>query len=169
MGSRDMKRLYLIRHAKSSWKDPTLTDLDRPLNKRGKRDAPFMGKRLKTHNIQPDLIISSPAKRAQRTAKIIAEEIGFSKEKIIYDESVYEAGVSTLLRVIRYIQDSANDVVLFGHNPGLTMLAESLTHTLIENIPTCGIFCIDFPVDSWKDIVEGSGTVVFFDYPKKHL
>jgi phosphohistidine phosphatase len=164
-----MKRLYLIRHAKSSWKDPTVVDFDRPLNKRGKRDAPFMGKRIKSYQVQPDLIISSPANRAAKTAKIIAEEIGVPKKQIVYDESIYEAGVASLLHVIRNIDNSANQVMLFGHNPGLTMLAEYLTHILVDNIPTCGIFCVDFAIDSWKEVAEGSGKVVFFDYPKKHL
>ncbi len=164
-----MKRLYLVRHAKSSWKDLSLDDFDRPLNKRGKQDAPFMGKRVKKYKMLPDLIISSPAKRAAKTAKIIAKEIGFPKKKIIYDASIYEAGMASLITVVRNIDDLANEVMLFGHNPGLTILAEDLTNAQVDNIPTCGIFCIDFDVNSWKEIEEGKGRVVFFDYPKKYL
>ena len=163
-----MKRLYLIRHAKSSWKDPNLQDFERPLNKRGKGDAPLMGQHLNSHQVRPDLIISSSAKRALKTARIIAKAIGFPKEQIVTDESIYEAGVSSLLQVIHHIDEAANQIMLFGHNPGLTMLAESLTNAVIENIPTCGIFCVDFDITSWKDVKAGTGTMVFFDYPKKH-
>jgi phosphohistidine phosphatase len=163
-----MKRLYLIRHAKSSWNNPDLADSERPLNKRGKRDAPFMGKCLKKYEAHPDLIMSSPAKRALKTANIIAKEIGFPKGKIVSNESMYMGSVATLFEVIRNIDESYNHVMLFGHNPDLTNLAEYLTNYPVDNIPTCGIFCMDFDIDSWKDISEGKGTLVFFDYPKKH-
>lgn len=162
-----MKRLYLLRHAKSSWKHPDLSDFERPLNERGKRDAPVMGKRLKEMQIQPDLILSSPAKRAHKTAKIIAKEIDFPKKQIVTDESIYAAGVSTLLDLIRKIDDSFRQVILIGHNPGFTDLANYLTNAQLDNIPTCGIFCTDFDIQSWKDVAEGKGTFVFFDYPKK--
>ena len=164
-----MKRLYLIRHAKSSWKDQGLADIERPLNKRGKQDAPFMGKRLKETKVHPDLIVSSPAKRALKTAKVIAEEIGYPKKRIKTDESIYLAGVSTLLHVIQNIEDSYQQVMLFGHNPGFTDLAESLTNQKFDNIPTCGIVCMDFDINSWKKVSEGKGKVVFFDYPKKYV
>lgn len=164
-----MKRVYIIRHAKSSWKDPTLDDFDRPLKKRGKRDAPFMGKRLKAHHVLPDLILSSPAKRAAATAKIIAKEIGYPKKQIVYEPALYEAGIATLLGILRQLNENVQQAALFGHNPGLTSFAEYVSGALIENIPTCGIFCVDFPADSWQEIGEGKGTVVFFDYPKKHV
>jgi phosphohistidine phosphatase len=162
-----MKRLYLIRHAKSSWKEPMVPDFERPLNNRGKRDAPLMGQRLKSYQIQLDLLISSPAKRAAKTAKIIAKEIGFAKKRIVYDESIYEAGVSSLVHLIHHLQNSLNHVIVVGHNPGLTMFAEFLTDAAIENIPTCGIVCVEFATDSWEKIEAGSGTMVFFDSPKK--
>lgn len=161
-----MKRLYLIRHAKSIRKHPDLTDFERPLNKRGKKDAPLMGQRLKKYNVKPDLMISSPAKRALKTAGIIAEEIGFPIKKIVATESIYTAGVPDLLAVIRNIDDSFHHVMIYGHNPGFTMLAEHLTHHRVENIPTCGIYCLGFNIDSWKEVSEGQGTFIFFDYPK---
>jgi phosphohistidine phosphatase len=163
-----MKRLYLVRHAKSSWKEPDLTDIERPLNTRGKQDAPCMGKRLKELKVHPDLIVSSPAKRARKTAKVIAKEIGFPKKDIVTNESIYLTGVSTLLIFIRNIKDSYQQVMLFGHNPGFTELAEYLTNQRFDNIPTCGIVCMDFDITSWKEVAEGKGDVVFFDYPKKH-
>ncbi len=163
-----MKRLYLLRHAKSSWKDPELADYDRPLNKRGKRDAPFMGQRLKKQGVRPDIILSSPAKRARRTAKLIAQEIDYPPKQIQWLESLYAAGSESMLQIISEIDDGFSQVLLVGHNPGLTDLAERLTGTLVDNIPTAGVMAIDFEIESWANMMEGSGTVVFFDYPKKH-
>jgi phosphohistidine phosphatase len=165
-----MKRLYLIRHAKSSWDDPDLADIDRPLNKRGKKDAPFIGKRLKKeHNANPDLILSSPAKRTIRTARIIAKEIDYPREKIEINDSLYGSGVTAMLNVIHYLDDSLNEVMLFGHNPDLTSLANYLWDQQVDNIPTCGIFCVDFDIQSWKDVNQGEGFFIFFDYPRKHV
>lgn len=164
-----MKRLYLIRHAKSSWKNPALADFDRPLNKRGKRDAPFMGKLLAKQKVRCDLILTSPAKRAFNTAKIIAKEIGFPKKKIVTDEAIYLMDTQTLVEVIKHIDDSVNRLMMFGHNPGFTILANYLSDYKVENIPTCGIFCIDFDISSWSKVSEGNGIFQFFDYPKKYL
>ena len=163
-----MKRLYLIRHAKSSWKDPDLADFERPLNRRGKKDAPYMGKRLKKYEVTPDLIISSPAKRALKSATIIANEIDFPTNKIITDMSIYQADVPNLTDLIQNIDDSNNQVMLVGHNPDLTSLANYLSNYTISNIPTSGIFCIDFDISSWKNVAARKGIFIFFDYPKKH-
>ena len=164
-----MKRLYLIRHAKSSWKNPDQSDIERPLNKRGQRDAPFMGKRLKKQNAKPDIIFSSPAKRASLTAEIIAKKIDYPEDKIAIKESLYATNLPNILNIIHHLEDSIREVMLFGHNPEFTSLANYLTNHYIENIPTCGIFCIDFDIELWKDIDEGTGRFVFFDFPKKHL
>lgn len=163
-----MKRLYLIRHAKSSWKDKSLDDFDRPLNKRGKRDAPVMGKQLKQQQVMPDVIISSPARRALKTAKIIAREIDFPEKQIITDHSVYMADEQQLLTVIQNIDDSFQTAMLFGHNPGFTLFANTLSDYQIDNIPTCGVFCVDFEVASWKEVAAQRGAFQFFDYPRKH-
>ena len=162
-----MKRLYLIRHAKSSWNNADLADYERPLNKRGEKDTPFMGKRLKKHDVKPDLIISSPAKRALKTAKIIAQEIGYPTKKIYTNESIYDAAPLSLLNTIRNIDDLYDQVMLFGHN-SITELARYFTKYQVENVPTCGIFCIGFDLDSWEAVSEGKGDFIFFDYPKKH-
>ncbi len=162
-----MKRLFLIRHAKSSWKEPELEDFDRPLNKRGKRDAPVMGKKLRERKTKIDLIISSPAKRAKRTAEIIAGIISQDPRGILWLESVYAASSQTLLHLVQKIEDAFQNVMLVGHNPGLTTLAERLTGREIDNIPTCGIVAIEFEVDSWKNIRDKTGKLEFFDYPKK--
>lgn len=161
-----MKRLTLVRHAKSSWKHPDLADFDRPLNKRGDHDAPIMGQRLVQRQIAPELLISSPAKRAITTAHIIAQEIGYPVEKIVLDQNIYEAGVSDLLNVLQAVDNAFDSVMLFGHNPGLTSLSTYLTDYQIDNIPTCGVFCADFDLASWADLEQSTGTMVFFDFPK---
>ncbi len=163
-----MKTLYLVRHAKSSWKEPALSDHERPLNKRGKKDAPFMGKLLKKKAILPQLIVSSPAKRALTTAKIMAGEMGYPKKKIREDERIYDNAVRSLMSVIGDTEDVFGDLMIFGHNPSFTELAEYLSNEQVENIPTSGVFAIDFDVDSWKAIDGGKGTCRFFEYPKKY-
>jgi phosphohistidine phosphatase len=163
-----MKQLLLIRHAKSSWANPDLTDFDRPLNKRGKRDAPYMGKLLAAQNICPELIIASPAKRAKRTAKTIAAKIGYDEGSIIYREDIYMSGFSGLLKAIASTDNSINSLALIGHNYAITELAEWLTGKVIGNIPTCGIVSIEFTDPSWNKIIEHSGRLIFFDYPKLH-
>jgi len=161
-----MKTLYLIRHAKSSWDFPHLSDSERPLNKRGKRDAPDMGDRLAKKGLFPDLMLSSPANRALTTCRVIAGKLGYPEEAIETDKKIYHAGVDELLKVIRQIDDTWNTVCLFGHNPGFTDFANELTHSDIYNIPTCGVFACSFSIDSWKDAGYGKGKRIFYDYPK---
>lgn len=164
-----MKKIYLIRHAKSSWKNSGLKDIDRPLNKRGKRDAPFMGKRLYKYKVHPDLIISSPAKRAFKTAKAIAEQTDYPVHKIIRSDILYLASIKEFMKTITNIKDNISSVFIISHNPGITDLAEYLSGKFIDNIPTCGVYCIEFESESWTNIKENSGKKVFFDYPKKHV
>jgi len=162
------KRLYLVRHAKSSWQNLSLNDFERPLNKRGKRDAPFMGDRLQKHKVRPDILVSSPARRARKTARTIAGKIDYPLKKIIFMEEIYAEGLDALVSLLKGLDDSLRTVMLVGHNPNLTMLAELLTSKAVGNIPTCGIFCMEFNTDSWQDIAPGSGSFIFLDYPKKH-
>ena len=164
-----MKKIYFIRHAKSSWKEKGLSDFERPLNKRGKRDAPFMGSRLKLFDIKPDLIITSPAIRALKTAQKIAEVIEFPESDIVQEPRLYESGFSEYLNVIHSIKESHNEVFIVAHNPDITEVTEILSDALIGNMPTGSILCIGFEVDSFQDIQEHTGKVLFFDYPKKHL
>ncbi|MGB0523229.1 MAG: SixA phosphatase family protein [Flammeovirgaceae bacterium] len=164
-----MKTIYLVRHAKSSWKNPNLRDFDRPLNKRGKRDAPFMGMKLKERGLMPDAIISSPAARAKKTAQTIAEKLGFPWGEIEYLERVYDADEEDLLDIIRHQSNKAQTIMLFGHNPEFTWLSNELSKSYIENIPTTGMVRIDFEVDRWKEIAYGKGKLIFFDYPKNYL
>lgn len=162
-----MKRLLLCRHAKSSWKDITLEDIDRPLNKRGKKNAPEMGKRLCTQGIRPDMIVSSPAKRARKTARQIAKVTGLGKKNVIVLEKIYAASPRELLEIIQDFDDTASVVLMVGHNPETTMLANALGDLEIDNVPTCGIVALDFKVSSWKEVAKNKGRLVFFDYPRK--
>lgn len=162
-----MKTLYLLRHAKSSWKDAKLSDIDRPLNKRGKDDAPLMGKRLHKLEVQPDFIISSPAKRAFKTIQIIAPLLGYAEKSIKIDMRLYGANVLELIRVIQEEMDQHASIMLVGHNPGFTHLIDVLTGTSIDNLPTCGFVRIDFNINSWKKADAGKGKLIYFEYPKK--
>lgn len=126
-----------------------------------------MGRRLAARGERPDLIISSPAKRAIATMKRIAQESGLSDLKIVADNRAYEADALELLRIVREIDDGHHDVLLCGHNPGLTDFSNLITNRSIDNIPTCGVVSIRFPFDSWKEIIPGSGELRYFDYPKR--
>ncbi|GGG93649.1 SixA phosphatase family protein [Pedobacter zeae] len=158
------KQLLLVRHGKSDWGNLDLKDFDRPLNKRGKENAPEMAERLINRGFTFDLIVSSPAKRAKSTAKYFAE--AYHLDQIQYEESIYEASTRTLLNVVNHLPDDANTVMMFGHNPGFTDFANELSGSDIYNIPTSGMALISFPFDSWQMISKGTGELVFFDYPK---
>ncbi len=162
-----MKELFLLRHAKSSWDDPTLSDFDRPLNERGRRDAPRMGEHLAEMGIEPDLIVASPAKRAKKTAGIVAEKLGYDPGRIRWNESVYEASPQTLLYLVCSLPEDAKRVMLVGHNPGFTMLANMLGDVAIDNIPTAGVVGIAFDAKSWDEACRMKGHTLFFEYPKK--
>ncbi len=162
-----MKTLYIVRHAKSSWKFPELDDIDRPLSKRGKRNAPEMGLRLARRGIRPGLLMSSPAKRALSTAAKIAAVIQYPKNKIKIDSSLYHGMEEDILDVIRHLPDDLNDLMIFGHNPGLTDFVNTLSGAQIYNVPTCGIAAITFDTGHWKDVGKVPGKLIFFDYPKK--
>lgn len=161
-----MKFLYLIRHAKSSWADPGLTDHDRPLNKRGKRDIPVMGRRLVSYDPHPEMIISSTAKRARKTARGIGSALGFGKNEIILLESLYTFSSEQLITVIRSVHESINVLAVVGHNYGLTDCAESLCGKDLGNIPTCGVVLMEFQLSDWKQLSSGKGRLIRFDYPK---
>lgn len=163
-----MKKLLLVRHAKSSWDYPGLTDFERPLNKRGHRDAPFMGNVLKEKESVPNLIISSPATRAITTARYFAEGMDYPLEKISTDERLYDAGYRDISNVISDVDDVVNCLMIVSHNPGLTETADHLTGKYIDNIVTSAIFCIDFDTDSWSQISKKNANIGFYEYPKKY-
>ncbi len=162
-----MKRLTLLRHAKSSWKKRDLGDFDRPLNGRGRRDAPAMGERLAALGAKPDLIVTSPAKRARKTARIVAEELKYKKGKIIEIKDIYEATSDILLELVRSFDDGAGHVLMVGHNPGFTDLAHTLLDGGIDSMPTCGALSIELPVDRWGDVERRGGKLLFFEVPRR--
>lgn len=163
-----MKTLLLIRHAKSSWTDPDMDDFDRPLNKRGKINAPEMAQHLITRGMVPELIISSPAKRARTTAKIMASEWKYPKQAILLEEELYLCYAATFLKVITKIDDDIGAVAIFAHNPGITDFANYLTEEIrIDNVPTAGVFGIQADTDNWKDFDLAKKKFLFFEYPRK--
>ncbi len=163
-----MKTLYLVRHAKSSWKYPKLDDFERPLNKRGRKNAPFMGNVLRKLKITPDLVISSPANRAAMTARIIAAALDYSLENIHYSEAIYEFSEKALIDVVKEIDDNVNYAMVVGHNPATNGFANYIGDQPIVNIPTCGVFCVELDIESWANIHAQCGKVKFFEYPKKY-
>lgn len=162
-----MKQLVLCRHAKSSWKRLELADIDRPLSGRGKRDAPLMARQLKAWGLLPDLILSSPAKRARKTAKVVAAELDYAKRDIVQDERLYLQGSNSLLKVLAETSDSHEVVMLVGHNPDLTELAEQLIGKVLDGIPTAGVVVIRLKGASWRDLAEQGGEAVLFYRPEK--
>ena len=164
-----MKRLTLVRHAKSDWSLPGQDDWDRPLNKRGQRDAPEMARRLRSRRLKPDLILSSPAVRALSTAAVMARELKVPAAHVMQDERLYLASPADLLAVVRERGGAARHVMVFGHNPGITECANHLsTGEHIDNLPTCGVFTALFDVAAWSELGWDSGREVEFDYPKNH-
>lgn len=163
-----MKTLFINRHAKSSWKFENLNDFDRPLNSRGNKSAKFMAEKLKEKGEEFDLIISSPANRALSTSEYFADEYGYDHSLIEEAHSMYHADHGTLLTIIDNMPDNFNKIMIFGHNPGFTNLANVLTGDTLGNIPTCGIIKINFDVDKWQEVTPASGTMEFFDYPKRY-
>ena len=161
------KTLLIIRHAKSSWDSGTLTDFERPLNERGKKDAPEMAARLKKRNIKIDAFVSSPAKRAKKTAELFCAELQHSTESIQLISKLYHAGEAIFFEVISSLDNSANTVAIFSHNPGITEFANLLTdNTKIDNMPTCSIFAINVLTNNWANFTKAKKEFVFFDFPK---
>lgn len=163
-----MKTLYLCRHAKSSWTDPGVDDHDRPLNERGLRNAVHMAAVFKQRGEPIDLLVSSTANRALTTARFFAEALSIPKDAIAQDRSIYLAERSTLIQFVNGFSSNADRVMLFGHNPGFTILLDHLSDAGVDNLPTCGLVRIDFALDNWAHIGKKSGTLVWFDYPKRY-
>lgn len=165
-----LRRLYIIRHAKSSWNNPMQSDYERPLNDRGERDAPVMGKRLKSLNIVPDIIISSTAKRAAQTAKKISKEIDYDINTIKWVEKLYHCIPTVLEEVLYELDDSVKSVFIVAHNPGITDFVNNLSSAFTtHNIPTCGIVGAEFELKEWNEFSSVEKRIILFEYPKKHI
>jgi phosphohistidine phosphatase len=162
-----MKTLYLMRHAKSSWSFDDLSDRERPLNDRGRDDAPRMGQALAKRDLKLDLIVSSPAVRALSTAVLVARELGYEHDKIKVEPGIYEADLDTLLAVVHELPDEANSVLLTGHNPTITDVANYLSPSpLSSEMPTAGVICLHFEARRWADVQQANAEFYFFDCPK---
>lgn len=163
-----MKTLYIARHAKSSWDHEGATDFERPLNKRGHKDAPRMGAVLCGLGARPGLIRSSAALRAITTARYYADALEYPAEKIAVDAGMYGAGPIELIDIVVSFPDDVGEAMIVGHNPTMHMLAYRLAGFEAENLPTGGVVCVDLDVDTWKGVREARGRVRYFEYPKKH-
>jgi phosphohistidine phosphatase len=160
-----MKKLYLLRHAKSSWDDPNLADFDRPINQRGIAAAHFMGELMAGNGQIPDEIVSSPATRAVQTATLLKESSGFDAA-IRLDERIYEASPHTLFQVISAFRETADSVLMIGHNPGFEGVIAYLTGTMVP-MPTAGLAVVEFDIEKWSEIEAGTGKLVEVIRPKE--
>ncbi|ROH91008.1 histidine phosphatase family protein [Stagnimonas aquatica] len=164
-----MRLLTLIRHAKSSWDYPGLTDFERPLNDRGRRDAPRMAQRLARRCKPPLLLLSSPATRAVTTARLFAEALGVDFDEVLIEPRLYEASRKTLLEVIAGLPERRSQVLLFGHNPGLSELAHTLAACPFDELPTCAAVQLQLDIASWAKVGPGCGKLLHYGFPKDGL
>jgi phosphohistidine phosphatase len=161
-----MRLLTLVRHAKSSWEYPELSDFERPLNERGRRDAPLMAERLRRSPPRPDRLVSSPALRAITTAHIFADALSIPRDDIVLQPRIYEASAATLLRIVRGLDDGDRHVMLFGHNPGFSELAHLLADCTFDELPTCAVARFELDVKTWQDVGEDCGQLARYGCPK---
>jgi phosphohistidine phosphatase len=161
-----MKTLLIIRHAKSSWDTASLSDFDRPLNERGRKDAPVMAKRLLENKVRPELFVASPAKRAKKTAELFIKEFGKDENEIVFISELYHAPAHVFYNIVSGFDDAYSSVAIFSHNPGITEFVNSLTSVQLDNMPTCGIFAVTSPARSWNEFSNTEKEFWFFDYPK---
>jgi phosphohistidine phosphatase len=163
-----MKTLYILRHAKSSWEFDELSDHDRPLNKRGRSDAPLIGQELAARGVKPDLVISSPAVRAISTATLVSKEMGYDPDDILVEERVYGAGREDLLEVVQNAPAEADHLMLVGHNEALSEFANMVAPEHIASLPTAGVVALEFDCESWYDISRDNAKMLFYDFPKNY-
>jgi phosphohistidine phosphatase len=160
-----MKTVIIVRHAKSSWEAADIKDIDRPLNERGKKDAAEMAQRLLKKTLSIDAFISSPAKRAKRTAEIFANQ--FNSGNIIYIDGLYHSPSSFISGIISKSDEKYNTIAIFSHNPGITEFVNTLTDSIrTDNVPTCGIFAVRAAIDKWNAFETAKKDFWFYDYPK---
>lgn len=161
-----MKTVYFVRHAKSSWQDMSLPDHDRPLNKRGKRDAPYMAEQMLTMELRADLMLTSSARRARATARFFRKSQDLPKERLLVDKRLYHASIETVLQVIQELPDDLHVIYLFAHNPGLTYIANHFSTKMIDNVPTTGIIKVVSQSMQWINFDPNSAVMKAFYYPK---
>lgn len=164
-----MKRVLLVRHAKSSWNSAAETDFDRPLNDRGHKDAPEMAKRLEKKGISIDALVSSNAVRALTTAEYFAKEFDIKKKQIILVPELYLAPPENFFKVISGLDDDLKTVAIFSHNPGITEFVNQLSDVHVDDMPTCAVFAISTEISQWSEFAKSRKQFLFFDYPKNAL
>lgn len=162
-----MKTLLLLRHAKSDWDDPGLTDFERPLNKRGQKAAPAIGDFLREQKVKPHLILSSPAERARQTTLLMIESAKLTAD-LRYDERIYEASLERLMEVLSQIEDTAEVVMLVGHNPGVEKLLAHLTGEA-QKMPTAALACFNLNLEKWSKVKEHSAQLEWLVKPRDLL
>jgi len=160
------RTITLIRHAKSDWGDPALSDFDRPLNERGEHDAPRMGEILNERDVMFDLVLASPAKRAITTARAICNAVGYAEERIEQIRDLYLASAAKIIDIVHAVDGSCKQIAVVCHNPGITSLANALGDRKIDNIPTCGIVMLETESE-WKFLKPKRCKTIDFLYPKK--
>jgi phosphohistidine phosphatase len=159
-----MKTLFLLRHAKSSWDDPDLSDFNRPLNNRGLKAAPKMGAMIRKRKLQPEVVLSSPALRAKQTTEIVCEAAGLATV-VCFEPEIYEATPQRLLKIVQGIDDQMNSAMLVGHNPGFEELLAALTAES-QRMPTAALACIELSIDKWCEVLAGTGRLEWLVTPK---
>ena len=160
-----MKTLLLVRHAKSSWANAGQMDFERPLNERGKDEARMMAERMKMRKIKIDSFVSSPARRATKTAAIFLTQYGAEEEKLTLEPALYEVSVDSLYHVVEKLDDKDDTVVLFSHNPGITEFINTLDCAPVYDMPTCSVYAVTAIINSWKDFKDAKKDLLFFAYP----
>lgn len=161
-----MKTLLIVRHAKSSWDNADIGDIHRPLNDRGKRDAPAMAQRLIRSGVKIDRLVSSPAKRALQTAEAFHEAGDGKGKEIRVVADLYHASPAVFKEVVEGLDNDDQTVALFSHNPGITAFVNMLTNMRVDNMPTCSVFAVRSNAEKWSDFLSSHPTYWFFDYPK---
>lgn len=160
-----MKQVYVIRHAKSDWSFGT-DDLDRPLNERGRRDAPMMAQRLLQRKVEIDAFVTSPAVRARSTCRAFMQAYGRDEKEMIIEPALYHAPPSVIWQVIASMDDRYSSIALFSHNNGITDFANALGILRIDNMPTCCVVGFASAADSWNKVRDADRTLLFLVYPK---
>lgn len=164
-----MKELILVRHAKSSWADVSLADFDRPLNERGKKDAPMMAQKLFSRGVRPQLFVSSPSKRTRSTCKFFLHTFDKKMSDVLFLDHLYDADSSEMMKIVKNLPEPFSSIIMFTHNTGLTDFVNELTNVHVDNVPTCGVFGVKIETDTWKNFPKAHKKFWFFDYPKLYI
>lgn len=161
-----MKKLTLIRHAKSDWSSGAASDFERPLNRRGNKAAALMADRILERRSIPDLLVSSPALRAAETTALLAQGFELARAQVVFDQDIYEASLATLIEIVHQLPEPER-IALIGHNPGLSELGLWLCPQAPDWLPTCGVLELELAVTEWSAVSPGCATLTCYDYPKR--